>query len=73
MPCEDFPFFDSERHLAACIEQLPFKQRSALVMKVIGEMDYEEIAEVLGTTRNSVKQSVHLARRRLLAMLGDAF
>jgi RNA polymerase sigma-70 factor (ECF subfamily) len=61
---------EKARALAACIEQLPLKQRSALVMKVIGEMDYEEIAGVLGTTRNSVKSSVHAARRRLLAMLG---
>jgi len=62
---------EKTRRLAACIEQLPFKQRSALVMKIIGEMGYEEIAEVLGTTRNSVKSNVHLARRRLLAMLGE--
>lgn len=62
---------EKTRALAAAIEGLPYKQRAALVMKVIGDMDYEEIAAVLGTTRNSVKANTHLARRKLIALLGE--
>ncbi len=57
--------------LATAIESLPYKQRAALVMKVIGDMDYGEIAAVLGSTRNSVKANAHLARRKLIALLGE--
>ncbi len=62
---------EKTRAVAAALDLLPFKQRAALTMKVIGDMSYEEIAAALDTTANSVKSSAHLARKRLLGMLGD--
>jgi RNA polymerase sigma-70 factor (ECF subfamily) len=56
---------------AAALEQLPFKQRACLLMKTIGDMTYREIAQVLGTSPNSAKANAHVARRRLIAMLGE--
>lgn len=62
---------EKTRAIAAALDLLPFKQRAALTMKVIGDMSYEEIASALDTTPNSVKSSTHLARKRLLSSLGD--
>jgi RNA polymerase sigma-70 factor (ECF subfamily) len=56
---------------AKALEQLPFQQRAALIMKVTEGMKYEEIARVLDTTARSVKSSVHLARRKLMDILGE--
>ncbi len=64
-------FREKSQALAAAMEQLPFKQRAALICKIIGDMGYDEIARVIGSTRNSVKSNIHLGRRRLLAILGD--
>ncbi len=70
-PDETLTLQEKSRALATAIESLPYKQRAALVLKIIGDMNYEEIAAVLGTTRNSVKANAHLARRKLIALLGD--
>jgi RNA polymerase sigma-70 factor, ECF subfamily len=64
-------FREKSRAVAAALEQLPFKQRAALICKIIGDMGYDEIARVIGSTRNSVKSNIHLGRRRLMAILGD--
>lgn len=70
-PVESLTLEEKMRSLAGAIESLPYKQRAALVMKVIGDMSYKEIAAILGTTPNSVKANTHLARRKLIALLGE--
>ena len=46
-------------------------QRSALVMRGLAGMDYDEIAEALGTSPLAARQAVFVARKALLAR-GDA-
>jgi RNA polymerase sigma-70 factor (ECF subfamily) len=50
---------------------LPHQQRAALLLKVMEGMNYEEIAGVLGTTAGSVKSSIHLARRKMMNVVGN--
>lgn len=70
-PGERLTLQEKTRALATAIESLPYKQRAALVMKIIADMNYREIAAVLGSTPNSVKANAHLARRKLIALLGE--
>lgn len=61
---------EQTRALSEGLEQLPFKQRAALTLKIVGDMDYGEIAQALDSTRNAVKSNIHHARKRLIALLG---
>ncbi len=49
------------------VERLPLAQRLALVLHVWEGLSYEDVAEILGTTYDSVRVSVAHARRRLRA------
>jgi RNA polymerase sigma-70 factor (ECF subfamily) len=44
------------------INALPDKQRSALILREYDEMDYQEIASILGQTVSSVKSLLFRAR-----------
>ena len=57
--------------LTRALKALPFQQRAALLLKVQEGMNYEEIASVLETSANSIKSSIHLARRKLMTMVGE--
>ncbi len=64
---------EQARRVAGVLETLPPVQRAALVLKVMEGMNYEEIAKVLETTANSVKSSIHLARKKMAALKDDLF
>lgn len=51
------------------LASLPEKQRIALALCREGELSYEEIAEVLGTTLPATKSLIHRARETLKARL----
>ena len=51
------------------LKQLPEVDRSALLMRAMHEMPYEEIAAVLGLPVSTVKVKVHRARLRLAQFL----
>ncbi len=53
------------------IDRLPPRQRAALVMRLIEGLDYDTIAASLGCDVGAVRSSLHLARARLRASLGD--
>jgi RNA polymerase sigma-70 factor (ECF subfamily) len=44
------------------INSLPEKQRSALILREYEQMDYQEIANILGQTVSSVKSLIFRAR-----------
>jgi RNA polymerase sigma-70 factor (ECF subfamily) len=50
---------------------LPPKQRVALVQRKYLEMDYAEIAEMLGCSEPAARRSVHEALRKLRDRFGD--
>ncbi|MBM3849096.1 MAG: sigma-70 family RNA polymerase sigma factor [Verrucomicrobia bacterium] len=47
------------------LDELPEKQRTALMLCREGELSYEEIAEVLGTSLQATKSLIHRARLTL--------
>lgn len=60
---------ERERELAAQLAALPERYRTAVVLRYVGDLDYAEIAAVLGQPVGTVKSNVHRGVQRLrLAM-----
>ena len=57
----------------ACIDQLPDKYRTVLILRDIDELSTEEAAKVLGTTTTAVKVRLHRARQALKTLLEPVF
>jgi RNA polymerase sigma-70 factor, ECF subfamily len=53
------------------IDRLPEQQRMALVLRTMEQMDYPRIAEIMELSVSAVRTHVHLARERLIEMLGN--
>jgi RNA polymerase sigma-70 factor (ECF subfamily) len=56
--------------LRAAIERLPFEQRTAIVLRELEGLSYEEIAFSLGLAIGTVKSRLTRARQALRAELG---
>jgi RNA polymerase sigma-70 factor (ECF subfamily) len=56
--------------LLSGIDALPVKYRLPLVLRHFAELDYDAIAELLGTSRNQVGSLLFRARQRLRIALG---
>ncbi len=57
---------DMEQKLLKSMDALPANQRSALLLRIYGGMDYEEIARVLHVSPKAVKSLLNRARGRLI-------
>jgi RNA polymerase sigma-70 factor (ECF subfamily) len=55
--------------LERAVERLPADQRTVFLLKVVEEMRYEEIAELLGVSEGTVMSRLSRARGRLKMML----
>jgi len=64
---------DSREMVRRCIERLPDKYRSVLLLRDIEELDTDETARSLATTANTVKVRLHRARQALKALLEREF
>ncbi len=53
------------------IESLPPKQRAVLVLRLVEELEYDQIASALNCSVQAVRAHLHLGRRRLREMLGE--
>ncbi len=51
--------------VARAVERLPARQRAALVMRKYQELEYPEIAQVLGCSQEAARANVYQALRRL--------
>ncbi|MBV8139726.1 MAG: sigma-70 family RNA polymerase sigma factor [Deltaproteobacteria bacterium] len=60
---------DSREMVRRCIERLPHKYRSVLVLRDIEELDTDETAQYLAVTANTVKVRLHRARQALKALI----
>jgi RNA polymerase sigma-70 factor (ECF subfamily) len=58
-----------DRAIRHAIEELPPVQRATLLLRADQGLSYEEIAYVLGTTRNAVRMNLVAARKRLAERL----
>lgn len=66
--------YDRERNLSRireAVESLPPKQRMTLQLRVYEDMDYEEIARVLGGTAGSARVNFYQAAKTLREKLGS--
>ena len=62
---------DLRRQVLAAVDRLPAKQRQALVLRRYQELGYEEIAAIMGGSREAARTNVHLAQERLRKWLSD--
>jgi RNA polymerase sigma-70 factor (ECF subfamily) len=65
---------DKARHLQKlrlAIEELPEKQRLTLLLRIYEDMDYGEIAKMLGGTKGSARGNFFQATRTLRGKLGN--
>jgi RNA polymerase sigma-70 factor (ECF subfamily) len=60
-----------ERKLRALVNELPYKQKVCVTMRYLQDLDYAEIARILGCSRDSVRANVHQAIRRLRVALKE--
>jgi RNA polymerase sigma-70 factor, ECF subfamily len=57
--------------ISAALETLPFDQRTAIVLREVDGLSYEEIAFSLGVTLGTVKARLTRARQALRAALKE--
>jgi RNA polymerase sigma-70 factor (ECF subfamily) len=67
----DEVLISSQEHnrILQAIDQLPAKERQALLLSAVQELSTPEIAEVLGTTESSIRSRIFRARRELSELL----
>lgn len=59
-------------HVTSAIEQLPPKQRTALVLRKYHDMGYEEIGEVIDASPEAARANVYEALRKLRGQFATA-
>jgi RNA polymerase sigma-70 factor, ECF subfamily len=67
----DDEVISSEEHarVLALIDQLPAKERQALLLSALEELSTPEIASICSTTESSIRSRIFRARRELAALL----
>jgi RNA polymerase sigma-70 factor (ECF subfamily) len=70
-PTDQLHAKDALSRLERAIPGLPEGERSALLMKVSGDLSYEDIAAALGISVVAAKVRVHRARQRLARTLAE--
>jgi RNA polymerase sigma-70 factor, ECF subfamily len=64
---------ETQNLLIEAIEGLPAQMRRCVRLRVLQDLDYDEIAEILQLSPSTVKVQLFKARKRLQTELGDAF
>ena len=54
-----------DRRLRFLVNQLPAKQKSCVTLRYLQDLDYSEIAQILGCSQESARANVYQAIRRL--------
>ena len=70
---DEDPWFDGsalQRKLAKAVASLPAKQRLVFNMKYFGDMKYEDISQITGTSVGALKASYHIACEKLKEYIG---
>jgi RNA polymerase sigma-70 factor (ECF subfamily) len=63
------PAFEGDEVLRKLLAPLPAKLKTALVLREVGGLSYDEVARVLGCSRGAVEQRLH----RALALLREVW
>jgi RNA polymerase sigma-70 factor (ECF subfamily) len=64
---------EMRERLSQAIDDLPAQMRHCVRLRVLQELEYEEIGEILGISPSTVKVQLFKARKRLRLELGDVF
>ena len=64
-PRDEVLLKESSRVLGDAIRSLPEKYRTAFILKEVQELQYEEVAKVLGCSAGTIKSRLHRARELL--------
>ena len=70
---DEDPWFDGsalQRKLTKAVASLPTKQRLVFNMKYFGDMKYEDISQITGTSVGALKASYHIACEKLKEYIG---
>jgi RNA polymerase sigma factor (sigma-70 family) len=62
---------DRAARIRDAVDALPPKQRAALVLRIVAELDYTSIAEAMDCSVEAVRANLHLARSAVRTRLGD--
>lgn len=64
-PLKRMAKLEAREEIVNAVDALPAKYRLPLVLRFYNDLDYDEIAEILGVTRNQVGTLLFRAKRRL--------
>jgi len=64
-PHQQVSYDETLAEIQGAIETLPSKQRAALIMRYLHELEYTEIADALNCSEDSARANVYQALRRL--------
>ena len=70
-PDEQMAQREDARRLAAALAELELDDRETVLMRLDGDMSYDDIGVALGIAAGAARVRVHRARRRLIALLGQ--
>ena len=62
---------EQKARMRRAIESLPPKQRAVLVLRLVEELGYDQIASALKCSVQTVRAHLHLGRRRVRELLGE--
>lgn len=68
---DDTARVDDRDEMSAALNAIPEEYRVAVVLRDIGDLDYDEIAEVLGVPGGTVRSRIARGRARLADLLGN--
>ncbi len=67
---KDIESSDLRELLQKALSQLPFNQRESFILREYVGYNYDEIADIMGTTAANVRARAHRARERLRVIVG---
>ena len=70
-PLESLLEKEHMQQIREAIQQLPERARRCLELRIYGELQYHQIAQVMGISTNTVKSHLNQARELLRKQLGD--
>ena len=62
---------EQRQQVRDALDQLPEQQRAALILSYYHKLTYQQIAELLGCSINTVKTHVFRALKKMAALLPD--
>ena len=70
-PSEQLSLDEQRQQVRDALDQLPEQQRAALILSYYHKLTYQQIAELLGCSINTVKTHVFRALKKMAALLPD--